>query len=65
MKKIFEAHSFAGTQDFDSQSEAKAFVERNGAGHVTTFYRDADGRDRSGALITFNGSEWTGVDISR
>lgn len=65
MQAIYEANVFPAREDFDTIEEAKAFVEAKGSGHVTKFIRGFDGKDRSCALITFDGKNWNGVDITR
>ena len=65
MKVIFEAHVGMTVRDFDSETEARIWVENNGHGYVVKFVRGFDGRDRSCAMTTFKNDEWQGVDISR
>ena len=65
MTRIYEVRSMNILEDFESEAEARAFVERRGVGHVTTFIRDFDGRERSCALNVYENGVWRGVDISR
>ena len=61
--RIYEAHVFPRVRDYDNEAEARAWVEENGQGHIVTFIRDYDGRDRSCALNKFEDGEWKGVNI--
>jgi len=63
MKKIFEAHANQKTVDFDSETEAKSFVEAAGEGYVVTFVRGFDNRDRSSGMESFAGTTWRGINI--
>lgn len=61
--KIFEAHTGIDSADFASETEARATVEAHGSGHVVTFIRGYDGRDRSCAMNVFKDGAWSGVYI--
>jgi hypothetical protein len=67
MEQIFEAntHNAKGfhKEDFTTEAEARSFVEANGSGHVTTFVRGFDGRERSCALNKFEAGVWVGCNI--
>lgn len=65
MTVIYEARSMNIVEDYANEEEAVAFVERRGAGSITTFIRGSDGRDRSCRLIRYTDGEWIGIDISR
>jgi hypothetical protein len=66
MLTIYEAHRGLERQDFETIEAGKHWVEAHGSGYVVTFHRGFDGKDRSGAMVSYQGhGVWQGVDISR
>lgn len=61
--KIFETHAGSRTVDFYSMEAAETFCEKHGSGHIVTFIRGADNRDRSHAMKAFSDGKWSDVDI--
>jgi hypothetical protein len=68
MQTIFEANWYDFGRNYhrvdcDDESIARKLVEDNESGHVTTFVRGFDGRDRSCALHRFEDGRWVAVNI--
>lgn len=64
MEKIYNAKRYGKIdEDFKTIEEAKAAIEAIGDGSVVTFVRGFDGRDRSAALIAYDGKEWKECNI--
>jgi hypothetical protein len=65
MKTIYNAQRYGKIdRDFDTIEEAKAAIEAIGDGRVVTFVRGFDGKDRSCAMVSYDGQKWTGHDIN-